>query len=236
MASSSRSAVSKRSLAAALAIAVALAAAPAAAQQSGGCPSKQCNSYFSNAGGGPVDCCFHDYSKSDRCAWNGTPVSFRFVRNCEESSVGYTVLTQSNFQGPPGANECRCQTPMANQNAGSGDGSQQQAGGGNGGQQQSGGQQQAGGGGGGGAPYVPQSLQMCTTLVPRDGVDIPGSDIPCNGEAFCKVCGTAEVVRDACAGRGDCVAFTYDPVGRCGFLKAGTAGSKGRGGWVSFMR
>jgi hypothetical protein len=44
------------------------------------------------------------------------------------------------------------------------------------------------------------------------------------------------VLRDACAGRGDCVAFTYDPAGKCGYLKGGTSGAKGRGGWVAYLR
>lgn len=84
---------------------------PGAAAQRSSCPSAVCNSYFANAMGGPVDCCNHDFSKSSNCRWAGTPVSFDYVRSCEDSAKAYKVLSQSNFQGPPGSRECRCSSP-----------------------------------------------------------------------------------------------------------------------------
>lgn len=38
----------------------------------------------------------------------GTPVSFRLVRTCFQNGMTYSVLTQSNSQGPPSSAECRC--------------------------------------------------------------------------------------------------------------------------------
>jgi hypothetical protein len=81
------------------------------------CPSKICNAAFSNAQGGPIDCCKWDFNKGP-CRWGGTPVSWRVVRTCSDAAKAYTVLTSSNSQGnPAGDGECRCNEPNGPQYA-----------------------------------------------------------------------------------------------------------------------
>lgn len=48
-----------------------------------------------------------------RCAWGGTPVSFTRSRICSQDGKQYNILNKSNYQGPPGSNECRCKTPTS---------------------------------------------------------------------------------------------------------------------------
>jgi len=91
-----------------LLVAVALAALACAQAQT--CPSAVCNSYFANAAGGPIDCCWYNYqSPGDKCSWGGTPVSFQWKgTSCVKDSKPYMVLYASNSQGPPGTPNCRC--------------------------------------------------------------------------------------------------------------------------------
>lgn len=59
-------------------------------------------------------CYYHHKPKVFRCqpcvymCRGGTPVSFRLVRTCVQNGMTYSVLTQSNSQGPPSSAECRC--------------------------------------------------------------------------------------------------------------------------------
>lgn len=81
----------------------------------GACPSTVCKADFSNALGGPVDCCKWDYNKG-KCVWGGTPVSWNLQRTCTEGGKTFAVLVSNNFQGPPGGSpECRCNNPQATQ-------------------------------------------------------------------------------------------------------------------------
>ncbi|KAF8061404.1 hypothetical protein HT031_004495 [Scenedesmus sp. PABB004] len=90
-------------------------------------------------------------------------------------------------------------------------------------------------GGGGGSTPAFAPVSMTVELKPKSDMDIPGNDIACNGASFCKVCGSLDAVKSACASRGRCVAFTWDVAGKCGYLKA--AGSlAGKRGWVAFTR
>ncbi|KAF8066336.1 hypothetical protein HT031_002660 [Scenedesmus sp. PABB004] len=173
------------------------AAAGAAAQ---GCPSATCNAYFANAMGGPVDCCKNNFNSNAKCAWGGTPVSWRRTRTCTAGGANYDVLVQGNSQGPPGSTECRCSNPSV-----------------------------------GTTPSAVVPVSMTVQLKPKADMDIPGNDIPCDKNAFCMVCGTLTDVKDACAARGRCVAFTWDAVNQCGYLKAG-AGVAGKRGWTAYVR
>ena len=62
--------------------------------------------------------------------------------------------------------------------------------------------------------------------------DIKGSDLACNGQPFCKVCGRIEDVGSACLKRSDCQAFTYHDAEKCGYLKASKRPAVFRLGWT----
>lgn len=79
------------------------------------------------------------------------------------------------------------------------------------------------------------SLQLTIQLKPKTDSDISGADIACDGQKFCKVCGGLDSVKAACAGRSSCVAFTYNPLDSCGYLKAGSS-LVSRKGWVAYVR
>lgn len=76
---------------------------------------------------------------------------------------------------------------------------------------------------------------MSVQLKPKSGQDIKGSDIGCDGQSYCKVCGGLDNVKNACAGRPKCVAFSFDPASNCGYLKT-AATLQGRSGWVAYVR
>lgn len=178
--------------------------APAMAQQ---CPSKQCESYFANALGGPVDCCNHDYSKG-KCSWGGTPVSWSKVSTCNSGGANYLVLTQSNSQAPPSGEQCRCKGAMP------GGGSMPTT-----------------------KPVQNLSpLSVCVTLTPRYDVDLQGADVQCDGQSYCKVCGGVDAVKGACLSKPRCVAFTFEQATGCGYLKTSADSRNTRAGWVSFTR
>jgi hypothetical protein len=70
------------------------------------------------------------------------------------------------------------------------------------------------------------------TMTKAPNTDIKGSDIACNGQPFCKVCGSIEAVGSACFSRGPaCQAFTYQPQAKCGYLKVSKKPASPREGW-----
>ena len=64
--------------------------------------------------------------------------------------------------------------------------------------------------------------------------DIPGDDLACNGQAFCKVCGGVGAVQSACSKNGQCAGFTYSAGEACGYLKA--KAPPFRSGWAAYRR
>jgi hypothetical protein len=84
---------------------------------------------------------------------------------------------------------------------------------------------------------------MHTQYVETTGTDIAGSDIPCAGEKFCRVCTTFgslpadEVLpklKDLCDYRPGCAAIAYSPADGCGYLKSSKGPAKARKGWSVF--
>ena len=64
--------------------------------------------------------------------------------------------------------------------------------------------------------------------------DIPGNDIGCNGQAYCKVCGDVAAVQAACSKNSACAGFTYGASEKCGYLKSKSPPF--RSGWTAYRR
>jgi hypothetical protein len=64
--------------------------------------------------------------------------------------------------------------------------------------------------------------------------DIPGADLGCSGQAFCKVCGDVKAVQSACSKNGACAGFTYSASEKCGYLKSKAPAF--RAGWTAYRR
>lgn len=59
------------------------------------------------------------------------------------------------------------------------------------------------------------------STVSYNNTDVQGYDIACAPEmTFCKICGGIAAVEAACQQYSACMAFTFDPEGQCGYLKA----------------
>ncbi|KAF6251909.1 hypothetical protein COO60DRAFT_577781 [Scenedesmus sp. NREL 46B-D3] len=171
-----------------------------------GCPSTVCQAKFDNAYPAPTDCCVHDYKSTPKCSWGGTPVSWTRVRTCSSGGGTYSVLARANFQGPPGSS-AECRCGSTVATSAASQ-----------------------------STWRPLQLSPSVTLKPVMDKDMSGSNVACNGQSFCKVCGGLEAVRAACAKLpAQCRAFTFNPVESCGYLKSAAGALQGRTGWVSYM-
>ncbi|KAF6255290.1 hypothetical protein COO60DRAFT_1535936 [Scenedesmus sp. NREL 46B-D3] len=78
---------------------------------------------------------------------------------------------------------------------------------------------------------------MCQRLTPMRDTVFMSADIACKDQIKCQVCGGPDKVRDACAATPACVAFSYETLTQCGYLKSKAAANNvllQQRNWVSF--
>lgn len=159
-----------------------------------------------NAAGGWKDCCQHDYKAESKCAWPGTPVSWTSTRTCTGSDGKSYYVLVQGNFQGPPSPSAECRCSNPT---------------------------------GAVSPSTkpaPAPIQMCVTLKPRQDSDIKGSDVACDGQSFCKVCGGLTAVQNRCINTPSCVALTFEPATQCGYLKSAAGSVSARAGWLVYSR